>query len=235
MITLSTGQIKVLPIIFNADMVKAVLNRWKNQTRRMNGLDQINENPSFWEISNISNIENDYVIRFKNKVSGEGERIKCPFGGVGTILYGRETLSLNNKNEWYYKATPEVYVLPHVYQLHSVFKSSLTRGYIPSIHVPKVAARIFLEVTSIHVERLADISEDDAIGEGIEASGYVESTRQEHSSFKDYMSIDINRGVYVPSESFFSLWIKINGSESIANNPWVWVVKFKVIDRPTNL
>src|SRR5690554_1239963 len=73
----------------------------------------------------------------------------------------------------------------------------------PSIFMPKEACRIFLKVADVRVERLQSISEADAKAEG-------------------FASVD----------SFFALWQKINGTESLAANPWVWVVEFEVIPKP---
>ena len=73
----------------------------------------------------------------------------------------------------------------------------------PSIFMPKEACRIFLKVTDVRVERLQSISEADARAEGVD-------------------SVD----------AFFALWQKINGTESLAANPWVWVYEFEVIPKP---
>ena len=91
----------------------------------------------------------------------------------------------------------------------------------PSIHMPRWASRILLEIVSVRVERLQDISEDDARAEGIAYSerfeGYC-TGEAEHFNSHD------------PRQSYFSLWEAINGAGSVAANPWVWVVEFKRID-----
>ncbi len=99
-----------------------------------------------------------------------------------------------------------------------------TKDFVP-------CARIWLEVTDIGVERLQDITEDDAIKEGIE-----DLTFGSKISFKDYL----NRGHPLnATASFKSLWQKLNGSESWETNPWVWVISFKVLsttgNRPTSM
>lgn len=82
----------------------------------------------------------------------------------------------------------------------------------PNIFLPKVAARIWLQVTDIRVERLQDISEQDAIAEGVEKrSGSDSLTRFDYRHY------------------YYDLWDKINGPESWQANPWVWVVSFKVL------
>ena len=101
--------------------------------------------------------------------------------------------------------------------------------FSPSIHLPKWCSRIWLEVVSVRVERLHDISKEDAIAEGI---------LQDEIGFKDY---DLKRAegyghpdvdyphVQDPRHSYLSLWEKINGFESRNSNPWVWVIEFKVL------
>ena len=87
----------------------------------------------------------------------------------------------------------------------------------PSIHMPRWAGRILLEITAVRVERLADISKDDAMAEGIVLQpdggfGLADST---HYNFSD------------PTDSYCSLWESINGAGAWFANPWVWVVEFQ--------
>jgi hypothetical protein len=87
----------------------------------------------------------------------------------------------------------------------------------PSIHMPRKASRILLEVASVRVERLKTISEADALAEGIvqlKDGGYG-LPAGEH-----YHSAD-------PRQSYLSLWEAINGPGSVEANPWVWAVEFK--------
>lgn len=97
----------------------------------------------------------------------------------------------------------------------------------PGIHMPRWASRITLEIVSVRVERLNDITEADAIAEGIE------SLRGEGQFWRDYSNPD---GANVesftiarPIESFRTLWERINGAGSWAANPWVWVVEFRPV------
>lgn len=94
---------------------------------------------------------------------------------------------------------------------------------IPSIHMPKWTSRIFLKITSIKVERLQDITEEEAISEGVE---------KYHDSpfYKNYTTQ--NGWVATAQASFYSLWEKINGLNSWKANPWVWVIEFKQIEKP---
>lgn len=91
--------------------------------------------------------------------------------------------------------------------------ATLRRAGVPSIHMPRWASRITLEIESVRVERLQDISEADAVAEGCGQDGSVD-------------------GVYVannPRGAFFHLWRQINGIDSLRANPYVWVVTFRRI------
>jgi hypothetical protein len=105
----------------------------------------------------------------------------------------------------------------------------------PSIFMPKIACRIFLEVTNVRVERLNDISESDAIAEGIYAKpGSVSGTRW-YTKFISKTEARLE-GLFTESakECFKSLWESINGKESWEANPWVWVYDFKRVEKPEN-
>ena len=93
----------------------------------------------------------------------------------------------------------------------------------PSIFMPKEACRLFLEVTDIRVERLQDISEEDAISEGIERL-----KPDGDLSYKSY-AVDYDACVF-PIVSYQTLWQKINGKESWDENPFVWVIEFKKLE-----
>lgn len=100
----------------------------------------------------------------------------------------------------------------------------------PSLFMPKAACRIFLEVTDVKVERLQDINSEDAKAEGA----------------NDWMKVDDMKMMaglgnwLIPSPfsghqfGFLSIWCKINGCQSWLDNPWVWVVTFKKIEKPEN-
>jgi hypothetical protein len=117
----------------------------------------------------------------------------------------------------------------------------------PSIHMPKEAARLFLQITSIGIEPLIDISEADAIAEGVEDI-YAMTDVKEHC-YKNYMhGKDERTGKALPidevcgwdviadnaTHSFKTLWQRINGAASWQANPYVWRIEFKRIDKPEN-
>jgi hypothetical protein len=93
----------------------------------------------------------------------------------------------------------------------------------PSIHMPKRAARIWLRITNVRVERLMDIKREDAKAEGIKIDSIT------GTKFHNYVD---GTTTYNERTSFYSLWESINGKESLDSNPWVWVVEFQRIEKP---
>lgn len=167
---------------------------------------------------------------YRNKFEG----VKCPCGQVGDVLYVRETFTKvggdadGNDIEggiFLYKADGEKA------QEHNNIWGCESGRWFPSIHMPKSAARIWLEITDISVERVQDITAEDARDEGI----YREWDDTKHW-YKNYSTIASM--LVMPRESFMTLWMSINGVESWEANPWVWVVSFRVLSKtgkPTNL
>jgi hypothetical protein len=100
----------------------------------------------------------------------------------------------------------------------------------PSIFMPKQACRLWLKVTNIRVEKVRDISPKDALAEGISKSIVNGET-----IYKNYVhEPEIRKHFYESRHGFASLWKSINGHESWALNPWVWVYDFKIVERPKN-
>ena len=161
---------------------------------------------------------------------GEGQA-RCPYGQPGDRLWVRET--------WYcddYRVQRGPYLKPDDMDIEEargdgtlIYRaSSGERPYEaeqpvwrPAIHMPRWASRITLKVTGVRVERLQDISEADALAEGIAYSerfnGYCIGMAEHFHS-------------HDPRESYRSLWRAINGAESWDANPWVWVVEFKKVN-----
>lgn len=202
---------KYIPILFSTPMVQAILNGSKTQTRRVVKL-QPGEGEYYEKLG-----ENDFAYISKGGMSGP---YKCPYGQVGDILWVREKT---------------VYVhLDHAHDLLEGFKSKRQiiygtdfhddwmiyakekYGYkwTPSLFMAKHHCRIFLKITNLRVERLQDISEEDAISEGI--------------TYPAGFSVEED----FPSLIFSELWESINGLESWDANPWVWVIEFERIERP---
>lgn len=222
---------KQIPILFSAAMVQAILAGRKTMTRRV-----------------VKGIALDWLEKdgFTPEFVADPDNGLCRYGKVGDVLWVRENFrkyilfdptdeNLKTDEIIDFAADGEE-PIPMIdgdgFQMFKKDGSEKFIPYRPSIHMPKKAARIWLEVVSIRVERAHDISEADAISEGIES--YTEEGRPR---YKDYMADASGYGdpahdypsVGIAVTSFATLWEKINGRESWEANPWVWVVEFKVL------
>lgn len=152
--------------------------------------------------------------------------IRCPFGQVGDRLWVRETF-----DPIYGQSPPDRvieidYRADHSRRIKDDFGA---RRWTPSIHMPRWASRILLEVVSVRVERLRDISEADAIAEGsyLDRCACLPRSKDRtpmHAAFK-------LETCHIHGSEFSHLWESINGVGSWDDNPWVWVIEFKRIDK----
>jgi hypothetical protein len=199
-------------------MVQAILAGRKTQTRRTRGLNKVNEQPSLWKFEDtaIAPYTEDPLFYFKCDEYEKHVLINSPFGKAGDVLWVRESFLINPIGQ-----------TPFLYKASSTISKFLK--WKPSIHMPKEAARIFLKIKDIRVERLFDISESDAIAEGIDAV----DIRDGSILYKDYRKYRPNI-LRDPNKSFLSLWESINGVDSLNDNHWVWVIKFERIEKPEN-
>ncbi|MBK67985.1 MAG: hypothetical protein CMP22_07645 [Rickettsiales bacterium] len=207
------------PILFNAEMVQAILSGQKTQTRRI-----IKPQPG-------SHLDDDII---KGAWEDGFIDVKCPYGKIRDQLWVRENTYADHETSdsivlsKYFDGTP---VLIKHDGHDAVQHWSYSRDCRPSIHMERKSSRIQLEIKDVRVERLQDICEEDAIDEGID----IQTHPFDDASYycKNYLDKEgmgwangfANNGI----KSFQSLWQSINGEESWANNPWVWVVKFERI------
>lgn len=223
---------KFIPKLFNTEMVIALLNGTKNQTRRTKGLEKLT-NHYFQSLVHHATGQFTFVEN-GNYNPTEDDIVKVnPPAKIGDVLWVRENFYASaNFNNWTIKQlfdckTPIYYTSDK--KNNNTVEQPLHSGRIrPSIHMPKEACRLFLEVTEITVEQLNNISESDAINEGIHMTWI--SNNPNECKFKNY--IQDARGSLNAVQSYKSLWQKINGPKSWHDNPWVWVIKFKKIDKP---
>ena len=193
---------KMKPILFNIQMVQAILDGRKTTTRR---IIKVNNNLEF--------------MGFKEgkALLGKGccihETIKAPYM-PGDILYVRETWGISNPlGDFARNNRTAEYVYKAGYskgeRIPMAREQEKNLGvWKPSIHMPKVAARIFLKVTSVRVERLQDIAE-----QGIKAEGITEEWPP-HAMDK-----------------FQELWNSTTKEYKWRLNPWVWVIEFERIEK----
>ena len=200
------------PIIFKGAMVQAILEDRKTQTRRLKGLEKINKCPddhkkaiqlsdgtwSFWYPGNVDS-------GFANKAYPDGGGFKCPYGVPGDRLWVRETWANVLYHKMFYRADSD---------------RTLPKGckWKPSIQMFRWASRITLEITSVRVERLQDITRSDIRAEGLVCP-------------KEYCSDDLEYNYkHWYHLEWIKLWDSINGKKyPWKSNPWIWVIGFKRI------
>ncbi len=203
---------KTRPILFNGSMVRAILAGKKTQTRRI-----MKPQPDH-ELERLGECED---MLFGVRQNGKIGVWRSPFGNAGDRLWVRETWA----------------VVPHVtdngpkHRAKGDGTGATWRAdwdgnpsgfkWKPSIHMPRWASRITLEITDVGVERLNDISEADASAEGVERID-LGPTHLHGMPVHPYTSYYW--------EAFKALWESINGKGSWEKNPWVWVVSFERVD-----
>jgi hypothetical protein len=208
---------KESPIIFSTEMVKAILAGTKTQTRRILHKN-FNVIESVVRFPRVMGLEKDWGKWKITWECGDDAVVPCRYGEPGDLLWVRETwrpFVRGTKNGGYidlikFEADGAEFPFKHDFTYYHVR---------PSIHMPKSAARIWLEVIKVKAERLHDITNEDAIAEGVN-HGPQES--KIIGGTKTTMLIDA-------CSEFYSLWCKINGEENFHANPWVWVIEFKVL------
>lgn len=217
-IIFKNNTMKEKPILFSTPMVQAIIADRKTETRRTRGLDLINKNPDDWELISLTekNQYNKLRASFKNRKTNERFDLESPYGQPGDLLWVRETfVGIHYQtNCWLYKADEMFNGMETFYW-----------KWKPSIHMTKAAARIWLKVIDIKVERLEDITETSAIAEGVQIGKGLNNSNW----YLDYQTNLFK--LYKAKSSFNTLWRKINGEDSYNSNPWVWVVKFEVVSK----
>jgi hypothetical protein len=241
------------PILFSAPMVIAILNGSKSQTRRVVKPQPEAEHGGepYWFVGGYRAWEyraTDDVLRKGGNV------LACPYGQPGDRLWVRETsraheLTDKEAEDDTYGVIERLGLEDPPYGLDGVIyaadnafreikntqeaserwmKMNAYRGArgatVPAIHMPSWASRITLEVTRVRVERLQDISEADAMAEGIERSHEYPPCWKRGKLHGDQNTVSITG---FPVLAYRSIWEEINGHESWTANPWVWVVEFR--------
>jgi len=200
------------PILFNAPMVRALLDGSKTQTRRA-----LKPQPK-------GGLQRGVI----GPINGDGNLLVCKFGGPGDRLWVRETwrgvvkISPPDSAPEYGVAR---YVPDQEHCRRVEYVATQARDvepWRPSIHMPRWASRILLEIVSVRIERLQGISEVDAMAEGIQPGG---------PTGKSFGIPGLSHAHYLATarEAYCCLWNGINGPGSWDANPWVWVVEFKRI------
>lgn len=200
-------------MIFNAEMVRAILDGRKAQTRRQVKFPVLDKNLGC-ELAG-------------NELAGElsaGNYLNSAFGKPGHRIWVRETFNgfwlSEEEIEEIQKGISKAADLCD-YKADYPDSSRPAEGWTPSIHMPRWASRILLEITDLRVERLNAISERDAQAEGV---GKL------RGGFWQHYQPGWTQHQLSARGSFVTLWKSIYGEESWNSNPWVWVIEFKLIE-----
>ena len=209
-------------MIFNGEMVRAILDGRKTQTRR----------PIKWKQTRFTEI-GEREDGSKWPWSEDAEHAcdfwhPCPFGAVGDRIWVREAFRVHSRATdvatLVYKASERNSWTEQTRRVPVAVcnKPATPEKWTPSLHMPRWASRILLEITDVRVERLNAISEEDARAEGIIDGGCLNCGEPEPC------------GCANPepdaTDAFAYLWQSIYGQESWNANPWVWVIEFKRVE-----
>ncbi|HBV4435318.1 TPA: hypothetical protein MDX31_005120 [Klebsiella quasipneumoniae] len=243
-------------MIFNGEMVRAILDGRKTQTRR----------PIKWKQTRFTEIgEREDGSNWPWSEDAEHACDfwhPCPFGAVGDRIWVRETWGVASHAfsddglmiDWVPdRPATAIHEMPFgngyysgyaIYAADGEFTWGDDDGYEdgrscwkPSIHMPRAASRILLEITNVRVERLNAISEEDAQREGVHTEVWDQTVVARNYAARDeffqFWSEDMPHYVEMNQlyrSSFRSLWESIYGAENWLANPWVWVIEFKRVE-----
>ena len=199
----------IKPILFNTEMVWAILDGRKDATRRI--VKGFIPDDAVWGYTAFT--PKWYISCRGTFADGYGEKFfKLPCE-PGDILYVRETWKKAQNGYYYYED----------WQRNDI--ADVTK-WKPSIHMPKEAARIWLKVTDVKIERLQDVTEDGAKAEGaIDNRGFIHSPDNEYDR------------IHTAREHFIRIWNSTIKKSNLNRygwnaNPWVWVIEFERCEKP---
>ncbi len=209
------------PILFSAPMVLAILDGRKTVTRRL-------VKPS--KRGRVDLTDGGHPVYVSGAPDDGGEPIPCPYGAAGDRLWVRETWAafttpthecgecdlidgppseMRSTAQW----------VPNEDLVFRADGKSNPSRWRPGIHMPRWASRITLDVTDVRVERLQDITEEDARAEGV-TLGELQPATINGAPGKV--------AIYDPVKAFAVLWDQVNGERAPwSSNPYVWVVEFR--------
>jgi hypothetical protein len=224
------------PIIFSTPMVKAILDGKKSVTRRV-----IKPQPRYQLIYREGQGWNEYSenpVADPAVLSPWGYGYKCPWQ-IGQILWVRETWA--HYDAFYPNATWKNCHVEGKGWTWVDYKATATHKEVqemadvggrwkPSIHMPRWAARLFLTVKDVRVERLQDITEEDAMAEGVD---WLDDACYSNNGWSPTYNDPDSGGRPILRDGFEALWDKINskrngGQYAWDKSPWVWVISFEV-------
>nr|DAG26128.1 MAG TPA: hypothetical protein [Caudoviricetes sp.] len=210
----------IKPILFNTEMVRAIMDGRKSRTRRV--VKTRRKDACGFYVTKRTDCSFTGIYEYDEDERMFENQLIPPYK-PGDILYVRETwgypISLNSDKQYVFRADNIV---------ESGFKND-SHIWHPSIHMPKKAARIWLKVTNVRVERLQNITEDEAKAEGaIDNRGFIHSPEDEYDH------------IYTAREHFIGIWDRTIKKSDLDRygweaNPYVFVIEFVKIDKPEEI
>ena len=227
------------PILFSSPMVRTILDGRKSQTRRVVKPQPSDEfSPSSRLVvgyypTKVDRHGEEYPGNIVYGVADDSEGYVCPYGVPGDRLWVRETWAEGGRSmqlpcgEFVWSSHRKARYAATDDSIRDVDPSCSWR-IRPSIHMPRWASRLTLEIVSVRVERLNQISEGDAKAEGIER---LKSGRGWYDPTTSKGAVHLGHYLSTAREAFEILWDSINAKKHPwDSNPWVWVVEFKRLE-----
>lgn len=237
-------------LLFTGAMARSAHRGDKTQTRRTRGLDILNAAPDEWTFDRWQDGYPDGRVRAVfYQHGGEPIGLLCPYGQSGDLIYAKETWAVA---ALYDALAPSALNFgAGGVKVHYLADGEKPPGFGKtrvSIHMPRAAARTIGRLTEVRVQRLRQISEADAVAEGVSAIpptpgwsifrddgsgawwGGDEPVRGQHG-VRDYVPSNLHDG-YTAAQNFERLWCSINGPASWAANPWAWALSFFLVRPP---
>lgn len=206
--TLTPIQRKETPLLMCGEMVRAVLDGRKTQTRRV---------ITFRECRKTLHFDDAFLLTswvlVKDKLHFGESVTRCPYGAPGDRLWVKERFGISG-NGYFYETDSD---------------GTVHHAWTSSRFMPCKASRITLEITDVRVERVQDIATDDAYAEGVEEDRVIEHQGRKVMQFKQHQP-----GVTTISAvaAYSSLWDSLNAKRGFSweSNPWCWVISFRRIE-----
>jgi len=228
---------KERPILFSAPMIRALLAGTKTQTRRVAPIAELDirqhdRGMVTWGVKFSRPVKGAISSHSGGKLTEDQARnviasMFCPYGVPGDRLWVRETHAIVPRTAYRCSDGVQQTLRPDDDHDAAIYREGWERSnggfrWRPSIHMPRWASRITLEIVAVRVERLQDISEADAIAEGInrishDREGYYYHHERTEPNPHNWAC---------PIDAYRQLWAQINGAGSWDANPWVWIVEF---------
>lgn len=208
---------RMRPLLMSAPMVLATLADDKTVTRRLPGLEEVNQEPDVWQLDDFVQITGPGTtscLEARFKAPGRPPRfVRCPYGVPGDGLWVRENFRLESM---YDDLAPSVAPSDRRVWFEADGEKPEWAGRLrPSIHIPRWLSRLDLEEGEIFPDRLCNLTEADAKREGVSHAVIHEDFSTSSGWYKTYLP------------PFRLLWDSINPKMPFERNPWVWVINFK--------